>query len=76
MEIVTSWMEEGIEQGRQEGELAVIMHLLNRRIDTVEPELLERIRQLSLNQLEDLAEALLDFLDVGDLVAFLERWED
>ncbi|MFE1745300.1 Rpn family recombination-promoting nuclease/putative transposase [Coleofasciculus sp. H7-2] len=76
MEIVTSWMQQGIErglqQGRQEGELAVIMRQLNRRIGTVEPELQERIRQLSLTQLEDLAEALLDFSDVADLAAWLE----
>jgi predicted transposase YdaD len=76
MEIVTSWMQQGIErgleQGRQEGELAVIMRLLNRRIGTVAPELQEQIRQLSLTQLEDLAEALLDFADTADLVSWLE----
>jgi predicted transposase YdaD len=76
MEIVTSWMQQGIErgleQGRQEGELAVIMRLLNRRIGTVAPELQEQIRQLSLTQLEDLAEVLLDFADTADLVSWLE----
>ncbi len=71
MEIVTSWQL----QGRQEGELAVIMRQLNRRIGSITPELQERIRQLSLNQLEDLAEALLDFSDVADLVAWLDRLE-
>lgn len=69
MEIVTSWME----QGMQRGELAVIMRQLNRRIGTVEPELQERIRQLSLAQLEDLAEALLDFSNVEDLIACLNK---
>ncbi len=38
MEIVTSWMETGIQRGRQEGELAVIMRQLTRKIGTVEPE--------------------------------------
>ncbi len=71
MQIVTSWMEQGLQQGRREGELAVILRLLTRRIGTVEPELQERIRQLSLTQLEDLAEALLDFSDVADLAAWL-----
>jgi len=65
-------IERGLEQGRQEGELAVIMRLLNRRIGTVAPELQEQIRQLSLTQLEDLAEALLDFSDTADLVSWLE----
>jgi hypothetical protein len=72
MEIVTSWME----QGMQRGELAVIMRQLNRRIGTVEPELQERIRQLSLAQLEDLAEALLDFSNVEDLIACLNKQQE
>jgi predicted transposase YdaD len=80
MQIVTSWMEEGLQrgrlEGRLEGELAVIMRLLNRRIGTVEPELEERIRQLSLTQLEDLAEALLDFSNEDDLLAWLEDVSD
>jgi predicted transposase YdaD len=80
MQIVTSWMEEGLQrgrlEGRLEGELAVIMRLLTRRIGTVEPELEERIRQLSLTQLEDLAEALLDFSDEDDLVVWLQRVPD
>lgn len=76
MQIVTSWMEEGLQRGRLEGELAVIMRLLNRRIGTVEPELQERIRSLSIAQLEDLAEALLDFSNEDDLVAWLEAVSD
>ncbi len=80
MQIVTSWMEEGLQrgrlEGRLEGELAVIMRLLNRRIGTVEPELQERIHGLSIAQLEDLAEALLDFSNEDDLVAWLEAASD
>ena len=77
MEIVTSWMREGIEQGlqqgRQEGEVAIILRLLNRRIGTVDLQLQEHIRRLSLTQLEDLAEALLDFSNEADLVAWLQQ---
>ena len=43
MEIVTSWMEQGIIQG----ELRIIMRLINRKIGEIAPQLLERIRQLS-----------------------------
>lgn len=57
MQIVTSWMEEGM----QSEALTLIMRLLTRRIGTVDSELQERVRQLSLAQLENLAEALLDF---------------
>lgn len=75
MQIVTSWMEQGLQQGRQEGrqegELAIILRQLTRQIGTVEPELQQRIRQLSIAQLEDLAEALLDFSNAADLAAWL-----
>ena len=73
MEIVTSWMREGIEQGRQEGELAIILRLLNRRIGAVDSALEESIRQLSLTQLEDLADALLDLSANADLGAWLQQ---
>lgn len=76
MQIVTSWMREGIEQGlqqgRQEGELAIILRLLNRRIGTINSTIEERLRKLSLTQLEDLAEVLLDFSTEADLVAWLQ----
>ncbi|MBD1921147.1 DUF4351 domain-containing protein [Microcoleus sp. FACHB-831] len=76
MQIVTSWMEEGIEQGLQRGKheamLSLIMRQLPKRIGAVNPLLQERIGQLSLTQLEDLAEALLDFSSVADLEAHLQ----
>jgi predicted transposase YdaD len=72
MQIATSSMEEGLQRGRLEGELALIMRQLTRRIGTLEPKLQQRIRQLSLTQLEDLAEALLDFSDKDDLVVWLQ----
>lgn len=73
MQIVTSWMEEGIEQGKQQEAIALIMRQLPRRIGTVTPQLQEQIRELSLNQLEDLAEFLLDFSTEADLVAYLQQ---
>jgi len=71
MEIVTSWMLKGIE----EGELKIILRQLTRRMGEIAAELQEQIRQLSLIQLEDLAEALLDFEAQTDLVAWLQRVE-
>lgn len=64
-------IQKGLQQGKQEGELAVVLRLLNRRIGTVEPEVQERLRQLSTTQLEDLAEALLDFTSATDLADWL-----
>lgn len=79
MQIVTSWLEEGLQQGKQEGlqqgkqegELVVIMRQLTRRVGPVELELQKRIRELSISQLEDLGEALLDFSNSADLVVWL-----
>ena len=70
-EILQEGREEGREEGKQAEAIALIMRLLPRRIGTVEPELQERIQELSIAQLEDLAEALLDFSDVADLAAWL-----
>lgn len=69
MQIVTSWMESGIQQG----ELKIIQRLLTKRIGVITPELQEQLRGLSLTHLEDLAEALLDFSTEADLVAWLQQ---
>jgi len=73
MEIETSWELKGKQEGKQEEALALIMRLLPRRIGTISPQLQERITELSLTQLEDLAEALLDFSNAEDLVHWLGR---
>lgn len=72
MEIVTSWMEKGLQQGLQQGEIKIIMRLLSRQIGVLTPELQERIQRLSIAQLEDLGEAILDFSRVDDLVTWLQ----
>jgi len=62
--------EDGREEGRQEGESALILRLLSRRIGEVTPERRSQIQALSINQLEALGEALLDFTQPEDL----EEW--
>lgn len=64
--------QRGIQEGRQEGELAVIFRQLARRIGTIAPPLETKIRTLSLTQLEDLSEALLDFTYPSDLEQWLQ----
>jgi hypothetical protein len=58
----------GIEQGRKEGERSLIFRLLARRVGVVPERLTDRIQQLPIDRLEDLAEALLDFTQLNDLV--------
>ncbi len=47
------------------------MRPLTRRFNEIEPEIEQQIRTLSIAQLEDLAEALLDFSSQSDLVNYL-----
>jgi len=66
MQIVTSWMRQGVQQG----ELTLILRQLNRRFGEINPQLQERIQGLSTAELEDLGEALLDFTSSADLEAW------
>lgn len=61
------------EEVRQEEVLELIMRLLSRRISAVNPQLQECIHRLSIAQLENLAEALLDFSNGADLAAWLDE---
>jgi Domain of unknown function (DUF4351) len=64
------WEQQTEQRGIQQGELALILRLLARRIGTIAPPQETQIRSLSLSQLEDLGEALLDFTQLSDL----ENW--
>lgn len=74
-DILQKGLQQGLQQGKQEGELAVVLRQLTRRIGTVDTEVQERLRGLSIAQLEDLAEALLDFSDATDLANWLRDRE-
>ncbi len=52
--------------------MSIILRLLTRRLGAVDSLLQERIQRLSLAQLEDLGEALLDFNHAADLVTWLD----
>jgi Domain of unknown function (DUF4351) len=58
-------------QAIQQGEQRLVMRLLNRRLGEIDPANSDRVRELSIEQLENLGEALLDFASVGDLEAWL-----
>ena len=61
------------EEVKQEEALSLIVRLLSRRVAPLRPELRMRIQQLSIVQLENLAEALLDISGESDLVAWLKQ---
>jgi hypothetical protein len=60
-------------EGKEEGQQDLIIRLLNRRFGEIDAALIERIRELSIEQLEGLVEALLDFSVVADLEAWLNQ---
>ncbi len=64
-------IKQGLEQGRKQEASLMILRLLKRRIGEIEPSLSNRINQLSVEQLEALGEALLDFSSRDDLLAWL-----
>ena len=65
------WLAEGETKGRQEGEANVTLRLLNRRCGPLSEATTAQIQTLPLEQLEALADALLDFQGPADLVAWL-----
>ena len=89
MQIVTSWMEEGIQQGleqgleqgrqegrqegRKEGELRTVLRWLDRHFGTLASDRRTQIQTLALLQIEDLADALLDFTTLADLESWLQQ---
>ncbi|NET82777.1 MAG: DUF4351 domain-containing protein [Moorea sp. SIO1F2] len=62
---------EGKLEGRQEEGYSIVRRLITRRFGSVENQLLEGIQKLSVAQLEELSEALLDFETVTDLTVWL-----
>jgi predicted transposase YdaD len=77
--VAQEWIEEGRQEGRLEGrqegrlegEASVTFRLLNRRCGPLSDATTARIKTLPLEQLEALAEALLDFSGPADLAAWL-----
>ena len=72
MEVVTSWMEEGIERGRQQEGRSIVLLLLEQRVGALSEPTKARIATLSLSQIEALAIALLNFSTPGELESWLQ----
>ncbi|MBW4552784.1 MAG: Rpn family recombination-promoting nuclease/putative transposase [Aphanocapsa sp. GSE-SYN-MK-11-07L] len=68
-------IREAKEEGREEGERSLILRLLTRQVGELPEELQSRIHALSLEQLENLGEALLEFEAIADLEAWFSKLE-
>ncbi len=66
-------IEQGIEQGLKKGQLALVLRLLNRRCGELDEATQTHIQALSVEQLERLFEAGLDFAGRADLDAWLAK---
>ncbi len=60
----------GKQEGRREGEISLVMRLIKRKFGQPDGELTTKIANLTLEQLENLGEELLDFATIDDL----KRW--
>ena len=69
--IYQSILKEGMQQGIQEGVKQLVMMQLNSSFGTLESRLMAKIDSLSVQQLQELATALLHFTSKEDLDAWL-----
>ncbi|NJK65687.1 MAG: DUF4351 domain-containing protein [Microcoleus sp. SU_5_3] len=71
--------EDGLLEGRKEGRkneaLSIVTRQLTRRIGAIAPQIGEQIQTLSVEELENLGEALLDFSEASDLTNWLNDRE-
>jgi predicted transposase YdaD len=65
--------QEALAEGEARGEVKLAIRQLNRRFGDIPQNLTEKIRELSIEEIENLGEALLDFQSLSDLVSWLER---
>lgn len=64
-------LEQGLIQGRTVEGRELVLKLLTRKLGSLSPEVITKVSALSLEQLENLGEALLDFTSVSDLESWL-----
>ncbi|GAA6619969.1 Rpn family recombination-promoting nuclease/putative transposase [Scytonema sp. NUACC26] len=73
MKYVTSVERSGIEIGKKEHAVSLIVRQLNRRVGNVDDTIVNHLRGLSVEELDTLGEALLDFTSMADLTNWLEQ---
>jgi predicted transposase/invertase (TIGR01784 family) len=71
-EIKEEGREEGEQRGREAEGRSLILRQLTRSVGELPQDVRSRIETLSLEQLENLGEALLDFTSIADLLSWLE----
>jgi predicted transposase/invertase (TIGR01784 family) len=72
-EILQEGIQQGVQQGRKQEVISMIIRQLTRRFGELNPILREQIEGLTIEQLEMLVEALLDFTELADFGVWLEQ---
>lgn len=76
MEMMTSWKEEGIEIGLQQGlqrETELVLRLIKKKFGNLKKTREKQILSLPIEKVEELCEALFDFKNTDDLQMWLNR---
>jgi predicted transposase YdaD len=71
-EIKAEGVQSGVQQGIQQEAVSFVRRLLKRRVGDINPQQQTQLEALSVDQLEALGEALLDFTSEEDLVTWLQ----
>lgn len=71
-EVLEIGEKKGLQQGMQQGEANLTIRLLKRRCGNLTAIQEQKVRSLSISQLESLGEALLDFQNMSDLENWLQ----
>ena len=67
-------VNQAVNHATKQTQISLIMRLLRRKIGTIETEIETRISQLSIEQLENLGDAVLDFITTQDLNTWLDTY--
>jgi predicted transposase YdaD len=70
-EILEEGQQQGEQRGREKGERSLVLRQLTRKVGELPQRIHEQVETLSLEQLENLGEALLDFTSLLDLETWL-----
>ncbi|MFE1744069.1 DUF4351 domain-containing protein [Coleofasciculus sp. H7-2] len=65
--------QELIQKGAKQGKLGTLTRMLSRRFGTISPELQQQLQGLSIEQLDDLSDALFDFSAISELTTWLQN---
>ena len=67
--------QEGLQEGRQEEAANLVLRQLTRKLANLSETMVKRVKKLTIPQLENLGEALLEFTEIRDLEIFLSKLE-